>query len=55
MGDEGGFWNTVGPYMGGAIVILIGVIFADIKADIKWLKRNMVNILAALQVKAEGD
>lgn len=55
MGDASGFWNTVGPYMGAAIVILIGVIFSDIKADIKWLKRNMIKLMTKLQVDAEGE
>lgn len=55
MGDAGGFWNTVGPYMGGAIVILIGVIFSDIKSDVRWVKRNVTKILTKLQIDAEGD
>ena len=55
MGDASGFWNTVGPYMGGAIVILIGVIFADIKADVKWVKRNVILIMNQLNIKPEGE
>lgn len=53
--DGAGFWNTVGPYMGGAIVILIGVIFADIKGDVKWLKRNLTQVMTQLGIKPEGD
>lgn len=55
MGDAGGFWGTIGPYLGGAIVILIGVIFSDLKSDLKWLKRNVTVILAELKIKPEGD
>ena len=55
MDDANGFWNTIGPYMGGAIVILIGVIFADIKGDVRWLKRNVSKVRNRLQIDPEGE
>jgi len=50
---DGGFWATVGPYLLGGLALLVGVIFASMRDDIRWVKKNLTKVMTSLGIEAD--